>query len=662
MIFQKFHLFLPCLLLLLQSSPAFSQYPENDVQEINLLKAEVKTAPDNSDKADMLLHIASYYENINLDSSHHYNELAYHLSQRIDYWNGIIQYARSQSYIQNLKGQFESGLKILQTGYNAALKSGDKTAEASMTANIGISYSYLGQFNDALQQFFKAIDICDTTGDRLRKAKILSVVAGTYNNMAKSVRLDSSFLTKSISYALQSLQIAREEKDSILMADNLVNIANTYNNLEDTEAAKPYAKEGYLLSKLLRLTPQYTQSLSVLSKIARKDHDITLSIQYGEEAVNLQRTAGGTLGLVNSLKELAHSYESAGSYSKALSAISEAEDLAISNDMNYVLDGILINKANYLFHSNKYKDAYEYLLRGHTLADSLRGSEIKTQINELEKKYETAKKEQEILKLNTKHKLNRWIIYGLLLILTALSIIGYIWFKNTSYKTRIIEQEKEQLKNEQKIQATASIIKGQEEERYRLARDLHDGLGGMLSGLKYTLNNMGENVVLSGANVKAFDDALYMLDQAIAEMRKVAHNMMPESLLKFGLDETLKDFVTKLNVSLPLKIHYQSYNYHKEDQSLEINLYRIIQEVINNTVKHSEATDLFIQLDYNENTINLTLEDNGKGFDMSDQAKKPGIGLKNISDRVDYLNGKLEINSAPGKGTLIVIEINTAEA
>ena len=659
MIHQKIYFLLVCLLLLLYSKNAISQNSDRAEQKTILLKSKVKVSPENSDKADILLEIAALYENINLDSSYHYNELALILSQKIKYWEGIIQYARAQSYIQNLRGQFESGINILNLGYEAALKSGDKASLASMTANIGISYSYLGKFNEALQQFFKAIDICEDIGDKLRKAKILAVIAGTYNNMAKSVQQDSTLLQKSVGYALQSLELARELKDSMLICDNLVNIANTYNNLEDIKAAKPYAYEGNTLSKEMGLIPQYTQSLSVLSKIARKENNVPLAIQYGEEAVSLQRQSGGALGLVNSLKELALNYEAADLNTQALNTISEAEDIAKSNNMNYVLDGIFINKANYLYNYNKYKEAFEYLMMGHNLADSLRGIELKTQINILEKKYETAKKEQEILKLNTKQKHNRWIIYGLLLILSALSIIGYIWYKNTTYKTRIIEQEKEQLKNEQKIQATASIIKGQEEERYRLARDLHDGLGGMLSGLKYTLNNMGENVVLSGANVKAFDDALSMLDQAIAEMRKVAHNMMPESLLKFGLDETLKDFVSKLNASLPLKVHYQSYNYRKEDQSLEINLYRIIQEVINNAVKHSQATDLFIQMDYNEDTINLTLEDNGKGFDISNLNKRSGIGLKNISDRVDYLNGKLEINSAPDKGTLIVIEIQT---
>lgn len=657
MIYQKFYFCLLCVLLILNANHAFSQNSESPEQEIVLLKSKAQSAPENSDNVDMLLQIAAFYENVNLDSSYHYNDLAYRLSEKIKYWEGIIQYARSQSYIQNLRGQFESGINILNKGYDAAIMSGDKAAVASMTANIGISYSYLGKFNEAIQQFLKAIDICEEIGDKLRKAKILSVIAGTYNNMAKSVLLDSSLLRKSISYASQSLELARALKDSILVCDNLVNIANTYNNLEDIESARPYATEGNVLSKKLGLTPQYAQSLSVLSKIARVDKNIPMAIRYSEEAVEIQRRSGGALGLVNSIKELALNYEAADLNTLALNAITEAENLAKTNNMLYVLDGIFMNKANYLYNANKYKDAYDNLLMGHTLADSLRGVEIKTQINELEKKYETAKKEQEIQKLNSKQKFNRWIIYGLLLALTALSIIGYFWYKNITYKTRIIEHEKEQLKNEHKIQATASIIKGQEEERYRLARDLHDGLGGMLSGLKYTLNNMGENVVLSGNNVKAFDDALSMLDQAIAEMRKVAHNMMPESLLKFGLDETLKDFVSKLNVSLPLKVHYQSYNYRKEDQSLEINLYRIIQEVINNAVKHSKATDLFIQLDYNEDTINLTLEDNGRGFDISDPKNKSGIGLKNISDRVDYLNGKLEINSAPGKGTLIVIEI-----
>ena len=212
-----------------------------------------------------------------------------------------------------------------------------------------------------------------------------------------------------------------------------------------------------------------------------------------------------------------------------------------------------------------------------------------------------------------------------------------------------------QLHQEKKIDATQNMIQGEEQERTRLARDLHDGLGGMLTGVKFQLNSIKGNVILSEENAGTFTKSISQIDNAIVEMRRVAHNMMPEALLKFGLDETLKSYCDSVSQSSELAVSYQSFGMEvRLEQTNEIVLYRIVQELLNNTIKHAKATKSNIQLTRNENLISLTVEDNGKGFDVND-VKKNGIGLSNINHRVEYLSGKIDVQS-DNKGTSTHIE------
>lgn len=638
-----------------------AQVPENS-KEAQTLWQEIQKMENSKVKVDKLIDLGIYFQNVNIDSSIIINEKALEVAESIDYQEGIIKYASNQSYMYNLLGEFQKGLEINQKSHETALKLNDKAKQLSALANMGISYSYLNDYDQAIRHYQMALDIAIETKDNLRSAKIYGIISGTYNNMGQSSIMDSVLFEKAIHFGKQALTISRTLKDSVLLSDNLITLALAYNNLERLDDAFPFASEAETISKSIGLSQNYAHALSILAKIARNKKQYDEAINLATEAASIQKQMGSDMGLAIVLKELALCYQYKGDNKQALEVINEAITIAESQEMSYILDGMYINKADYLYELKSYKEAYDFLDKGHTLSDSIRGLEIKTQINELEKKYETAKKEQNILQLTTKQKLNNWIIIGLILILFAISIIGLIWRKNLKYKTKLIEQEKEKLQNEKQIQATASIIKGQEDERHRLAKDLHDGLGGMLSGLKYTLNNMGDNMVLSGRSVDSFNNALSMLDQAIVEMRKVAHNMMPESLLKFGIDETLKDYISKMNASNPMKIHYQAYNYERLDQSLEINLYRIIQEVINNAVKYAKASDMYIQMDYQDDHLHLTIEDNGIGFDTTVENSKSGIGLKNIADRVSYMNGKLEMSSSPGKGTLFVIEIKTPKS
>jgi signal transduction histidine kinase len=195
-----------------------------------------------------------------------------------------------------------------------------------------------------------------------------------------------------------------------------------------------------------------------------------------------------------------------------------------------------------------------------------------------------------------------------------------------------------------------------EKERSRFAKDLHDGLGGLLSGVKLTLSSIPGNIVLSDKNSASFTKAISQLDTTITELRRVAHSMMPEALLRFGLSEAIQDYCDGINESNAVRMKFTQIGLNQPlDKPVEVTLYRIIQELTNNSIKHAAAKNIFIQLNKHEQGLMLTVEDDGKGFDASRISK--GAGLNNVQSRVDYLNGTMEIISKPGEGAAFTIEI-----
>lgn len=280
---------------------------------------------------------------------------------------------------------------------------------------------------------------------------------------------------------------------------------------------------------------------------------------------------------------------------------------------------------------------------------------------DLEKKYETEKKDNQIKLQNAELHRRRIINYVLIGGASALLLISLLSYRTYTQKQKLQQQRIAELEAEKQLAATESVLKGEEQERTRLAKDLHDGLGGMLSGIKYSLNTMKGNLILTPENAQAFERSMDMLDSSIKEMRRVAHNMMPEALVKFGLDTALRDFCNDINQSGALQVSYQSIGLESVqfEQTTAITIYRIVQELVNNTMKHAAASTAIVQVSKTEDEISITVEDDGKGFDPVILQGAKGIGWSNIQGRIEYLKGKLDIRSAPGKGTSVHIEILT---
>lgn len=173
---------------------------------------------------------------------------------------------------------------------------------------------------------------------------------------------------------------------------------------------------------------------------------------------------------------------------------------------------------------------------------------------------------------------------------------------------------------------------------------------------------MKGNLIMTEENRQAFERSMDMLDSSIQEMRRVAHNMMPEVLVRYGLDAAMKDYVAEINKAGMVKVVYQSMGLEDKEveKSAALAIYRIVQELLNNVIKHARATEALVQL-FNENDkLVVNVEDNGKGFDTRLSEEKGGMGWRNIRSRVELLNGKIDLQSSPDKGTAVNLEFNIA--
>ena len=204
--------------------------------------------------------------------------------------------------------------------------------------------------------------------------------------------------------------------------------------------------------------------------------------------------------------------------------------------------------------------------------------------------------------------------------------------------------------------ATKAVLDAEERERRRIATDLHDGVGQTLSAALMNLNGLTSNIkeILASDKI-TLEKSLALVNESYDEVRTISHQMMPNALLKAGLSAAVREFLSKIDEN-QLKITLDISGFSKKlDDQLETVLYRVIQESVNNVIKHAKASKLSIQMRKDDEGIYLAIEDNGVGFNPLQ--KKEGIGLQNIQSRILFIQGTVEYDSAPGKGTLVHIFI-----
>ncbi|MEX0273836.1 MAG: sensor histidine kinase, partial [Flavobacteriaceae bacterium] len=330
----------------------------------------------------------------------------------------------------------------------------------------------------------------------------------------------------------------------------------------------------------------------------------------------------------------------------------------------------------------KTKEALTYSKLYFDLKDSIEATyqktiEIKDQYEEALKREQLLEKdnkiaEAEVKKMKAEFQRKNILILSLLVGLALVLLLFFSIFNTyrEKQKLRVAERDKklqeqqisELLKN-QELRSLNIMMESQENERKRIAQELHDHLGSMLSMVKIHFKSVEDHIEqLKASNLEQYQKANALLDDACDEVRKIAHDMSSGVLAKFGLVPALEDLCQTLEKSNQIEVEFIAHGLDDRlEKDLEIAAYRIVQELVSNILKHAKATSISLQLINNGKKLNLIVEDNGIGFNATDKTIL-GMGLRSVRQRVDVLNGELLIDSSPGNGSTITINIPITEA
>ncbi|PKP43778.1 MAG: hypothetical protein CVT96_04230 [Bacteroidetes bacterium HGW-Bacteroidetes-13] len=329
---------------------------------------------------------------------------------------------------------------------------------------------------------------------------------------------------------------------------------------------------------------------------------------------------------------------------------------------------------NYMYLNQKVQkrmdSAVYYLELKNKMQDELDLLNNALAVDEIQTKYETEKKEKENLQLKqdnlileNQRKFSRNMSIFAFVIFIIATINFVLVYKNLKKKQKLIEQEKqlamqhtEKLLQQQEINAIDAMIRGQEQERNRLANELHDNLGSLLATLKLNFQSLSGKMKQGSEEILTHSEAL--LEQTYQKVRLLSHSKNAGVMANQGLLPALKKFADDVSKSKKLRVEIQEFGLNERlENSVEILIFRIIQELITNIIKHAEATQADIHLTQYDDRINLMVEDNGEGFDTHQIVNKSGMGLVGIEKRVQNLDGNMEIESIKGKGTTVIINI-----
>ena len=507
--------------------------------------------------------------------------------------------------------------------YLKAVKYFEKNEDIERLSSVynGIAAAYENHGNDSLslKYFNISYDLSSQIGDERRMGIALNNISNVYKNRGETIR--------AIEYLERAVSHLQDPSYSRYLKSINANLANAYADANKVEKAKAI----------------YESSLANLDTLEDAYHHATIMRGLGNVYTKLGNKKRGMEYFEKSFNK----YSSHGFNDERLET------------MKFLIDAY--------YENNEMKKGMDLYYEYTTIKDSIFNADKDKNLTEALQKYEAEKKDKTLLEqaltIEKKSKESNRILFGLIT-LTVFSILLFLFFRKRLHYQRTIadqnasiqKQRITELQQKNKLLALSSMIEGQEAERLRIAKDLHDSLGGLLSSVKAHFTNLQKEFIqLSKLNVTGKTNEL--IDEACIEVRRISHNMMPHALSISGLEGALEDISQNLKE--------QGYRVTLEIKNLptpmentrEVMIYRLVQEIISNIRKHAEADSILLQLMGFQKEIHLIVEDNGKGFDYLQAQAKNGLGVKSINSRVDYLDGTIDWDTSPGKGTSITINI-----
>ena len=503
---------------------------------------------------------------------------------------------RQKKYAEAEKYYEEALQRFKSTTYTRGLE--------SVYNNLGLVLKNQNKTDKALENYTAAYQLALASADKQAQAIVL-------NEMGDLALMKNDFAL-SEKYLLQALKLAEEINYLELEKDANETLANLYKQKADYEKAYVYQVKFNLLSDSILAKDKVKIIEDVKGKYETEKKELKITVLSKSDSIKSLQIDNQQIAIIDNLLKIIN------------------QKLELSTAGLHLKEDSLVIKSKEKTILQKELDA-----------------------KEKEQRITLLSKEKKIKELQLKSRNN--VIAGISVFTLLLALSGYLFYQRKQVQQKSVLQQ--EIFKQQGL-AMQGILEAEEKERKRIASDLHDGVGQLMSAAWLNLQAFKQQAIhASETQQQLFNKSMALVDESCKEVRSVSHNMMPNALLQKGLINAVREFIQQIS-SKKLSINLQTDGLHKPIPShVEMVLYRVIQESVNNVIKHAAASNLDISINQEADGIDVMVEDNGKGFDTAAVKQNDGIGLSNIKNRVQYLKGTVEWNSTPGNGTLVAMHI-----
>lgn len=636
------------------------------------LVSKIQSASEDSVKMNLYLELSNLTLRNNPDSTILLSEQGLDLAKKIGNKFGEIKFLNQLGNVAQKKGEYDNAQEYYEKSIELSDKYNIPEGRINAMNNIGINYTYKADYPKAIEAYREAYNLELARGNIKGQSESLVNLGVVYYYTGE--------LDKTLDYFKQSLAKSEEINDSINIARVVNNLGVIYYSTKELDSAMVYYERAIVIAKSNKDKYQESQGYHNVSTIHLEKKNYNEAIKYSKMAADLEEELGAVHSIAISYAHIGHIYTIQGNYTAASEMLSKAMQLSrehgqLENERqteNYFVE---LYKAQ-----GNFKEALNHYEIFSTLSDSILNIEKVKAIEDAEAKYETAEKERQLAieklvsdslshenvriesernriekeKAESDLKVanrNAWI-FGLGGGLLALLFVGLFIIQRNRRKA---QAEKDAALIKERDKGLKAVIAAQEEERKRISKDLHDGIGAQLSGLKMGWQNLSSGI--GKDNPEMFNklmDLTKILDDTAGEVRNLSHQMMPKALSEMGLVPAINDMLYKALEHSNIKYYFDHHKIDRYDESVEIGLYRVCQELINNIIKHSGADEVSVQLFKSKEHLILMVEDNGVGMGSG---KSNGHGIMNIRTRLNAVEG--DVNYQPGaqKGTVATVKI-----
>jgi two-component system, NarL family, sensor kinase len=619
------------------------------ISAIDSLEAKVDKV-EGLEKAITIYELVYSYLRVDVKKAQTYNIRAKQLLSNVSDENSLAYLHMAQGIFFSRTGLLDSGILSLEKARDFALKSKSNDALVKIYAALGHAFISSGKPQRGLENMFAGMKVLEREPDTEMEMKLRTNVAWAY--------LELKQYRNCIAYGLQNLKVMEGTTYEWIALYTFNNIAISYGGLGIIDSAKYFIDKGILAARASNDVQSLANGYFILGTIYSNAGRYQDAIDQYLKARPYREKVGNPLFIVSDLYTISDLYFKTKSYEKGVAAAREALILAEKYNLTLKFEGTYESLAKNYEGMGDFKNASKYFKLWAAAKDSVYKHSSADAIAEMRTKFETEKKEQQFV-IQTSELRRKEAELQITYLTIAAMLILFVFAAVILFLVRSrIQKRRLEIMKEAQIRAT---IESQENERRRFAQDLHDGMGQLISALRLTLHSLDGNGGESA--VTHFSKAETLLDDMHQEIRSIAFNLMPQTLVKNGVIPAMKEVINRLSSS-SINLEVSSFEVQERlDQLKEIALYRILQEWLNNVIKYSNAKNIQIQFVGHEHELTVIVEDDGLGFDVELLNLSEGHGWKNIQSRVSLLQASLDLDTQPGrKGTSLTLNIPLTKA